>query len=355
MTRDASTTHQVVPAMPLHRSVTVKQIATAMGLSQPAVSQVLNGTGRISEETRQRVLKTAARLGYRPNAAARAVVTRKTRQVGVLVLNNPKDPETFPHTYFSILGMNMALEKADYVLCLVRIGDVEQSVENHSRVFREHVLDGVIATTSLPEHVAERIEQLVPACIWADANRWMKTHCVRRDELAVGRAAAEAAVAAGYRRIVFLTEERRAGGAHHYSHIERGKGIAAVCREAGIELQTIRQPWHFTSEFTTRLLAELRPEVALISTDTFRARLVQQTAAIHRLVIGEDFGLACCDRTPDVSRNWPELAGLPFDRMALGRRAAEMMLAVLEEDTRAPKSVLLPSVWHAGATLPARR
>ena len=340
--------------MPLRHGVTVKQIAVAMGLSQPAVSQVLNGKGRISETTRKRVLETAERMGYRPNAAARAVVTRKTRQVGVLVLNNPKDPATFPHTYFTILGMNMALEKADYVLCLVRIGDVEQSVEGHSRVFREHVLDGIIATTSLPEDVCARIEQLVPTCIWADSNRWMKTHCVRRDELAVGRTAARAAIEAGYKRIVFLTEELSAGGAQHYSHVDRGRGIAAACGDAGVELLTIRQRWNLTNEFCARLRTELRPDVAVLSTDTIRARLVQQAAATFRLAIGEDFGLACCDLVADVNLTWPDLAGIPFDRMQLGRKSAEMMLSVLEEGDHAPKSVELQSVWHAGATLPSR-
>lgn len=339
--------------MPLRSGVTVKQIAAAVGLSQPAVSQVLNGTGRISEETRKRVLEAAKQLGYRPNAAARAVVTRRTQQVGVLVLNNPEDPEAFPYTYHTILGMNMALETAGYVLCLVRIGDVEQSIEGHSRVFREHVLDGVIATTSLPDHVSARIEELVPVCIWADSNTWTRTHCVRRDELRVGQTAAQAAVDAGYKRIIFLTEERSAG-TPHYSHVDRGEGIATVCRKEGIELQTVRQRWSLTNEFSARLRAELTPDVAVLCTDTFRARLVQQTAATNRLVIGQDFGMACCDLTPDVRLTWPDLTGISFDRMELGRRAAEMMLAALQKGSGAPTSVMLQSAWHAGATLPTR-
>ena len=341
--------------MNLHRSVTVKQIAAAMGLSQPAVSQVLNGTGRISEETRKRVLETAARLGYRPNAAARAVVTRKTQQVGVLVINNPKDPKTFPYTYYTILGMNMALEMADYVLCLVRIGDVEHSFEGYSRVFREHVLDGVIVSTSLPDHVTSRIEELVPTCIWADSNQWRKTHCVRRDELAVGRATGEAAVRAGYKRIVFLTEEQNHGGITHYSHIDRGRGIEAACQEAGVRMQTIRHRWSFSREFAVELRSHLGPDVAVLCSDTFRARLMQQTAAIHRLVIGEDVGVACCDLTADLQLTWPDLAGAPFDRMELGKASAEMMLAVLEEGNQEPASITLPSAWHAGASLPDRR
>jgi len=338
----------------VRRDVTVKQIATSLGLSQPAVSQVLNGTGRISSETRQRVLTAAETMGYRPNAAARAVVTRKTLQVGVLVVNNPADPATFPYTYFAILGMNMALEAAGYVLCLVRLADVEQSVEGHSRVFREHVLDGVIVTTLLPDRVNARVRELVPACVWADANEWADSCCVRRDEFAVGREIGEQVVKAGYRKLVYLAEDSDAGVAPHYSHIDRGKGLETVCREANIEFQILYNKWYWTPEFSERLRPLLRPDTAVVATDTFRARLVQQTAALNKLLVGEDFGIACCDLVGDVEWNWPSLSGVIFDRMALGRRSAEMMLAILEGGDRAPESVLLPSQWHAGTSLSRR-
>lgn len=333
------------------RDVTVKAIAAAVGLSQPAVSQVLNGTGRISAETRDRVLKTAEEMGYRPNAAARAIVTRKTRQVGVLVLNNPDDPETFPQTYYTILGMNMALEKAGYVLCLVRLGDVEGGIEGHSRVFREHVLDGVIVTTNLPEHISKRIRKLMPSCIWADTNRWAKTCCVRRDEVAVGRQLGEAAAAAGYRRVVFLTEESNAGGvSDHYSHADRRAGLAEACAQHGVALEVVQHSWFWSESFHKGFAPKLRRDVAVITTDQFRARMVQQTAALKRLMIGDDFGLACCDNSGDILANWPSLSGVRFDRIELGKRAAEMMLALLEGGEE-PKSLLLPSAWHGGETL----
>lgn len=335
------------------RDVTVKAIALRVGLSQPAVSQVLNGTGRISAETRERVLKAAEEMGYRPNAAARAIVTRKTRQVGVLVLNNPADPETFPQTYYTILGMNMALESAGYVLCLIRLGDVEGGIEGHSRVFREHVLDGVIVTTNLPDHVSKRIRKLMPSCVWADTNRWTKTCCVRRDEAAVGRRLGEAAAAAGYKRVVFLTEEFNAGGMNdHYSHADRRAGLSEACAKHGMGLEVFQHSWFWSEEFHKAFAAKLRPDVAVIATDQFRSRMVQQSAALERRLIGVDFGLGCCDNSGDVLSTWPSLTGVRFDRIELGKRAAEMMLSVLEGGEE-PKSVLLPSEWHPGETLGA--
>jgi DNA-binding LacI/PurR family transcriptional regulator len=237
------------------------------------------------------------------------------------------------------------------VLCLVRIGDVEQSIEGHSRVFRERVLDGVIVTTSLPDRVARRIEELVPACVWADTNRWAATGCVRRDEAAAGRAAAQAAVDAGYAKLLFLTEETASGGVpDHYSHTERGRGVAAVCRRHDVPLETVRHDWHWTPQFAEQLVARLGPDVAVVATDAFRARIVQEAAAVHGRRIGSDFGLACCDTGGLTTATWPNLAGVTFDRVELGRRSAEMMLSLLETG-RSPESVRLPGTWRPGATL----
>jgi len=65
-------------------AVTAKDIGRVLGLSQPTVSRILSGdTGhRVSAETRQRVLETAQKLGYRPNAIARSLRRRRTQIVG---------------------------------------------------------------------------------------------------------------------------------------------------------------------------------------------------------------------------------------------------------------------------------
>jgi DNA-binding LacI/PurR family transcriptional regulator len=65
-------------------AVTAKDIGRQLGLSQSTVSRILsNAPGhRVSAETRQRVLDTAASLGYRPNAVARSLRRRRTNIVG---------------------------------------------------------------------------------------------------------------------------------------------------------------------------------------------------------------------------------------------------------------------------------
>lgn len=61
----------------------IKDVARYANVSTTTVSHVLNGRGRVAEETRDRVLEAAARLGYTANAHARQLVTRRSRILGI--------------------------------------------------------------------------------------------------------------------------------------------------------------------------------------------------------------------------------------------------------------------------------
>ena len=74
---------------------TVKDIAAAVGVSVATVSNVLNGRPNVGRATRQRVLRIAQQLDYRPNRAAQAMRTGRTRAIGLVLpdLTNPFFPE----------------------------------------------------------------------------------------------------------------------------------------------------------------------------------------------------------------------------------------------------------------------
>lgn len=95
-------------------SITMRDVAEAAGVSIKTVSRVVNEQGEISEETRQRVLLTIDKLGYRPSKVARALVTKRTDTIGLIVgdICNP---------YFSEVArgvLDVAQEKGfDIFLC----------------------------------------------------------------------------------------------------------------------------------------------------------------------------------------------------------------------------------------------
>ncbi|HEY5703976.1 MAG TPA: LacI family DNA-binding transcriptional regulator [Terrimicrobiaceae bacterium] len=69
---------------PRKKEITINDIAAECGVSYQTVSRAINGMGDISKETRSRVLKVAERLGYRPNMAARSLVSRQSSVLGMI-------------------------------------------------------------------------------------------------------------------------------------------------------------------------------------------------------------------------------------------------------------------------------
>ena len=64
---------------------TSKDVAEAAGVAQSTVSYVLSGKRPISEKTRKKVEAAIEQLTYQPNAGARALASRKTRVIGLVI------------------------------------------------------------------------------------------------------------------------------------------------------------------------------------------------------------------------------------------------------------------------------
>lgn len=128
-------------------AATLKDIANEVGLSQTAVSQVLNNKPcRISLEKRKLIQETAKKLNYFPNSSAVALVTRKTNNIGVVVFD-------IANPFFANLakGIDDAVSVNDYRLVLVNMSTSGQSRKNYSNYIGLNGTDGLILTADIDE------------------------------------------------------------------------------------------------------------------------------------------------------------------------------------------------------------
>ena len=119
--------------------VRLKDIADACGVSVATVSRTLNGLTRGSEEQTARIFHTAKEMGYFPNAAARALKTSRSNNIGILY------EDRMNHEYFSSLldDLRKEADRCGYDLTLIGRGDGGNGGNYYEHV-RKRNLDGVI-------------------------------------------------------------------------------------------------------------------------------------------------------------------------------------------------------------------
>lgn len=319
---------------------TLADVARAAGVSKPAVSKVLHDRGgntRVSAATRQRVLAAAEHLGYRPNAAARAMATRRSGLVGVLLPQQLGHLYSHPAAYETLAGLGDGLHRLGLSPVLAHLDANEDLAQ--LPMLRERLVDALVLIGDVPAEIVAAAERLVATCVWVDGPVWRDTACVRRDETTAGRLAAEAGRSAGAHDMIYLTYPEHHGG--HYSRSERLAGVRSI---AGRRLRIV-------VEGDTDWLDALHPDCVIITDSVYQAFVVREAAAARGALPGRDYRLVSCDDLAQLGRWWPGLARVQFPRIQLGQLAAEVLAGLLAGDVSASTSRRLEATFVPGTTL----
>lgn len=194
--------------------VTSRNVARTAGVSQATVSRVLQGSEKVTPETRRRVLDAMAETGYSPNMVARAMKTRRTGTIGVVVsrITNPFYPELL-----EVLSAELGAASQRMALWTSEGAGDAGALE----AIRAGMVDGVVFTTATAESklLREALERKAPIVLLNRSVEGLPHDQVTSDNVAGSRAVAEYFVASGHRRIGFIggpagpstAEERRRG------------------------------------------------------------------------------------------------------------------------------------------------
>jgi LacI family transcriptional regulator len=296
-------------------------IARAAGVSQSTVSRVVNGHSGVRAATRARVLAAIARLGYVPNAGARALITGRTRLIGLVVSNitNAFYPEVIQE-----IG-RAALERGyNVILC-----NTEESAELQSEYVQlliQHRVAGVIMTSSLPES-RDVIETISGGGFpIVQINRViddLPLDSVTIDNVAGGRAATRHLLELGHTGIAYV-----GGLPNSTTNRDRLRGHREAMSEAGrSELVVTRD---FTRETSRRLMAEVLGTpgavTAAVCADDTVAFGCLDAIADAGLSVPEDVALIGFDDVPMASLRAVSLTTVPQPAAAMGRAAVELLI-----------------------------
>ncbi|HEX2145492.1 MAG TPA: LacI family DNA-binding transcriptional regulator [Glycomyces sp.] len=203
-------------------------VAQLAGVSQKTVSRVVNNERYVSEELREKVLRAAAELGFRPNTAARALITGRFRRIGVVSLGS---------ALFGPASLLVALERATRAAGFSFM--VANTIEGQPDAIQDAVdwllaqgVDGIILSEPIDEGQRLRAASGVPIVSLGHARGLPEERVV----LAGGRTAeacreaVEHLLDMGHEQVWHV-----AGPQHWWDARERQDGWASALRERGIE------------------------------------------------------------------------------------------------------------------------
>jgi len=305
--------------------VSLKQIAESTGCSLMTVSRALRGRPDIANGTRQRILKVAEKLGYRPNLLVRGLQTGRSGNIALLIS---------PAGGFGssiVRGAHDELVKQQYLPLLhwqwARGGKETETAE---RGMLHRVLDrrveGIIffpQDDSVPDLYFREVWQRGVPLVTVD-RRLPRTHAdfVGTDDEAGARMAAEHLLSLGHRQVAHLADNRK-----HGTFAARRTGFeAAIAKGKGLcRSMEARVPDKAAEAVLKLLRASPRPTALFLAAD-YHAHEVYRAAAELRLRIPEDLsvvGFADLEFAPYLA---PPLTTVRQDPYGIGREAARIVV-----------------------------
>jgi LacI family transcriptional regulator len=308
---------------------TLEEVAKLAGVSRSTVSRVVNHSPHVSPETREKVWEAIQTSGYQPHAAARSLVTNRTRVISVII---PEAVTTlFSDPFFPLLlrGATDACNAQRYHLMLSLFTDPAERQEMYRRVLYSGLVDGVIVASSpLDDPLIPNLQQDHIPFISVGRHPDPDVDYVDVDNVGGARMATEHLIRLGHRRIATI-----AGPLDTVAGQDRLRGY----RQA-LETRHIPVPDELIAEgdFTessghaaARQLLSGSPTAIFAASDMMAIGALK-AARDAGLRIPQDLALVGFDDVPVASVIEPALTTVrqPIER--LGSMAVEILLDVLE-------------------------
>ncbi|QGQ94739.1 LacI family transcriptional regulator [Paenibacillus psychroresistens] len=210
---------------------TIKEVAARAGVSKSTVSRVISNTGYTSQIAREKVLQVIEELQYKPNAVARAMVSQRTNNIGVIIYREHHPIASHPF-YGKILDSVLTAAGAlDYSVFVTT--DQEMSLRSADYMLEKRV-DGLILISRLRQNVIDYIRNFKIPYIMVNGSTEDQDviHIVNQDEVG-GQKAAEYLFKIGHRKIFII-----AGPQEHRSHHMRFNSFRAYMEQQGNNIET---------------------------------------------------------------------------------------------------------------------
>ena len=331
--------------------VTSVMVAQVAGVSQAAVSRVFTPGASVSKKTAEKVKRAANEMGYRPNSLARAMVSGKSRIIGLVVayLDNYFYPD-------AVEKLSNAFQKRGYHVLVFMASNNADKIDSVMQEILDYQVDGIVlASVALSSEITKRCsENGVPVVLFNRSQDDPNISSVTSDNYVGGAEVAKLLLKDGHQKIAYL-----AGWEGASTQRDREAGFVDALRRAGKSLVS-RSVGNFRTEQTKdaalsllNVEASKRPDAIFVANDHMALTTMDVIRFSLQLSIPNDVAVVGFDDVPPAS--WPA-----YNLTTVRQRANKMVECtvdiILEKIERAdrgkPTQIRIPSpIILRGSTL----
>ena len=334
--------------------VTIQDVARAAGVGRQTVSNVLNGSGRVGEATKARVLDAVTTLGYYPHQGARSLRSRRTRQLAYVMPPMQLLPGNYIMQQFLQALAAASVRRSHSVVLVVPDGDPRGEMR---RLIASRSVDAFLLSELQPDdpRVVLLAEAGMPFACFGRVGPALPQHWVDIDNHAAIIDAVEHVLARGFSRVAFVGYRT----ANHWDH-ERQNGFRAALARHGVpddEVSVLLVDEASARRKIQSLLTgaprggrrgvPLRPDAIVTGSDRLAA-MIYEIAAELRLRIGRDLGVTGFDGSLATGLLHPRLTSVTIPVEDIARRVIGRALRQLDHGPDESPGEVVPATLRLG-------
>jgi len=330
---------------------TIRDVAKKLNLSITTVSRALDGYSDVAPQTRELVTKTADKMGYFPNRAARQLRRQKADTIGFIIPSISKrfDEPFFPE-FISGLGEESSSQNFDMLVANATTDDGESQL--YQRWVNSRKVDGFILNR-IRKHdwrVNFLSERRIPFVALGKSQDGIDYPCVRIEGADAYLNLVKHIQARGLSRFAFI------GGPNDLiDHIDRLKWFKSALEKCGLPLDKNHiLSTHMSStagyEAAHTLLADSNPPDAILCVNDETAFGVLHAAHEGGLTVGTDLAVVGFDGVQDAKHSEPPLTTLDIPIFDIARQLVDMLLKTIADEEVNTPAIIEPILLVRAST-----
>ena len=320
------------------RKANIYDVAKLAEVSHQTVSRVLNNHPSVKPATREKVESAIAELKYRPNQAARQLVTARSKMVGIISAG----AELYgAWAILNAMGREARVEGYSVISISVLLDSPESWREGIEQL-RNLDIDGVI-TIALPNQIVKEVEKSLASAtiVIVDTEPSKKFDSVNIENYEGGKFATEHLISLGHKAIAHIT-----GPSNGYEGQQRRQGYEDAMRYAKLKPDVLEGDWSIATGYEIgKVIAarKIRPTALFTSNDHLALGAIKALGENGVRVPG-DMSIVGFDDIPEAAFLRPALTTIRQDFDQLGKLAIERMLIQLREPTKREALTISPEL-----------